>query len=599
MEEKINITSPEWAIDLSIFPEDILEDYNDDIKKLPLNSQKELIKLWQQENKKNIGVFIYLIKEIKESWTKEIEQAKINNKTNEQQKILDNDTLRLKRAELLETTNQVLRYSLNISQWTNGQFDTEIDTTVASIQNGNVTPEISEFLEKNNIDPKNKEQLARPEVQNIIRAWVSTEVYLKNKALILQNNPNLAGDMANIESLSYNFWGEKRATSKNIETILTDQPQKNREKIQETTQTLTKDHPDTIITRKWDVLTFDDPKNKNNQYEINIANYPPILTKKRNGLEIRMQLSGNTEKPDIQKVVDKNKKLDANRTTIMQIIADQLSLAESQYMPMESANHDSWAIQHEEEAPILPNETKKELGTLASIRLPEEKKKFERSLGKIRNILEWTSDRLKKQISETSWQLGDFEEMEKIMKRITLLQTKLEVVERIRRELLSRIENEWNWYEAIPDSTQTPLEKGINSFDAIADKNLEIFVWLKYDILGQGNMEELIRRANENDPTLKIDPSHNEPLSDVQKWKLLSIMSNLIRRENNSEGKLASTIQEAYIDVSSPNITTTIQKIREKLDPNRVRNQGERTSEQMINDAITGKSPREWPNNSN
>ncbi len=56
--------------------------------------------------------------------------------------------------------------------------------------------------------------------------------------------------MANIESLSYNFWGEKRATSKNIETILTDQPQKNRETIQETTQTLTKDHPDTIITRK-------------------------------------------------------------------------------------------------------------------------------------------------------------------------------------------------------------------------------------------------------------------------------------------------------------------------------------------------------------
>ncbi len=32
--------------------------------------------------------------------------------------------------------------------------------------------------------------------------------------------------------------------------------------------------------------------------------------------------------------------------------------------------------------------------------------------------------------------------MEKIMKRITLLQTKLEAVERIRRELLSRIENE-------------------------------------------------------------------------------------------------------------------------------------------------------------
>ncbi len=101
-----------------------------------------------------------------------------------------------------------------------------------------------------------------------------------------------------------------------------------------------------------------------------------------------MQLSGNTEKPDIQKVVEKNKKLDANRTTIMQSIVDQLSLAESQYMPMESDNLDQRAIQHEEEAPILSNETKKELGTLASIRLPEEKKQFERSLGKIRNILE-------------------------------------------------------------------------------------------------------------------------------------------------------------------------------------------------------------------
>ncbi len=106
-------------------------------------------------------------------------------------------------------------------------------------------------------------------------------------------------------------------------------------------------------------------------------------------------------------------------------------------------------------------------------------------------------------------------------------------------------------------------------------------------------MEEIIRRANQDDPNLKIDPSHNEAISDIQKWKLLSIMSNLIRQENDPKAQPASTIKEAYDIIIDTNTTNIIGRIREKLDPNRVRNQGERTPKQIIDDAITGKSPQE------
>jgi hypothetical protein len=82
------------------------------------------------------------------------------------------------------------------------------------------------------------------------------------------------------------FWIPYSERADNVKALISNKSDATQAKVVETVWTLTKWAPDTMITRTGDKLTFNNPNDKNSQYEIDIGQNPPKLKKTIGGLSI-------------------------------------------------------------------------------------------------------------------------------------------------------------------------------------------------------------------------------------------------------------------------------------------------------------------------
>lgn len=285
------------------------------------------------------------------------------------------------------------------------------------------------------------------------------------------------------------------------------------------------------ITRTGNKLNFSDPKSGKFQYEIDMGEYPPRLSKKLNGLSIKQSLpSENPERQWLQSDLDQTRstlesqKMDArkdlDRAGLYGFNLDQYSPEEVKTLLSGKDFSDIYrrvvAAKTPEEYSTLREELRKERdstegGTLQKVWLQYMEYIIDEKT-ELTNI--WSS-------GATSIEVTDWIE-------------KIEAINTIKRDgKLEKYANEKERYEKMRERLWLIKDPTVEGFDQIATKNLEFLSDNGYDILGQGKLDDVVREINMAYGKINgqdfIDPSFNRELDDEQKRVLFDTIVNITR----------------------------------------------------------------------
>jgi hypothetical protein len=195
---------------------------------------------------------------------------------------------------------------------------TEINTKLQDINSGKIPKETKSFLDS--IGANTPESITSPEVQSILTAHISTQVYLANKDSIVRANPKLESQFNILDRNKFALWLSGSVKVPDLGNIIPDQTKSDREAIISTVNSLTKWSPDTMITRTGDRLSFHDPKDERYSYDIDMAKRPPQLSKSLGNLSISREIVA-LSKEEQEKLDKKNqaeKQLKSNQDILSQ-----------------------------------------------------------------------------------------------------------------------------------------------------------------------------------------------------------------------------------------------------------------------------------------
>jgi hypothetical protein len=264
--------------------EDVREDYAEKIKALGPDEQKKILDLWKNEYKKTLWVLISLIR-----WLKITSQDRISTS----QEILTTTVISVweekeKRlySEALEASKSALNITKSIEKTVGNTYTSEIQSRIETSYTDDKTQGYFKTL---GIDITHPEARSNPEVQKILEARVSTQVYLEKSDEISRTHPELNASLRELSSLRFKLGIE--STSKDITSLLPDVPRDTRNQIEQTVTTINSGFPDNPITRKGDVLSLKDPRNDRLSYTIDLSNQPPTISKTLKGISISREVA--------------------------------------------------------------------------------------------------------------------------------------------------------------------------------------------------------------------------------------------------------------------------------------------------------------------
>lgn len=332
-------------------------------------------------------------------------------------------------------------------------------------------------------------------------------------------------------------------TAQNIEKLIPDKSDTTQKSVISTINSLTKESPNTLITRTGDKLTWDGAREWE-KFEIDMSVHPPKLSKSQDNLSI-----SRTEVPENPELKGARESLDRSKNTYQEASKDIHSDLKNAWYYQ---NLDGFSIEEVEKA-FSGGQFDTYREKIQNARTPEEQEKLQQEIrtqaAQSEGILTKKGFAYMDQILSEKIEMGKIGIENAGWETATErdLNEKLRALENLKSsDKLTKYVNARREYEKEREAIKKIETPGVDTFSENASETLSILNSLGYGELGQQWLDDLLEAMNlHNKWTVEpIDLNRNPKLDNAQKKSLRTLSEDILQRfqrKAEESGKTAPT----------------------------------------------------------